>query len=123
MTISAAEESQAEKAPSPSVYSQAAGSSVSNTSVSKAPPEPSVDFELDIKVGIDSGKCILHPKEPRTEEGADSKRYGLLSLLLIVVNLAQKGMLNIFGIFAYPVHHITVERLESCDEFFEQKPF
>ena len=33
--------------------------------------EPSVDFELDVKVDIDSGRCVLHPKEPK-EEGTSS---------------------------------------------------
>ena len=25
--------------------------------------EPNVDFELDIKVAVSSGQCVLHPKE------------------------------------------------------------
>ena len=30
-------------------------------------PEPSIDFELDIKVKIDSGQCVLHPnKDPNS---------------------------------------------------------
>lgn len=36
--------------------------------------EPSVDFELDIKVDIDSGQCVLHPKEPKADE-AELRRY------------------------------------------------
>ena len=36
--------------------------------------EPSVDFELDVKVMIDSGSCVLHPKEPKAESEMDIKR-------------------------------------------------
>ena len=28
--------------------------------------EPNVDFELDIKVAVSSGQCVLHPKESKT---------------------------------------------------------
>ncbi|ESO89448.1 hypothetical protein LOTGIDRAFT_234295 [Lottia gigantea] len=34
----------------------------------KTATEPSIDFELDIKVFIDSGKCVLYPKEAKEEE-------------------------------------------------------
>ena len=30
--------------------------------------EQNVDFELDVKVFIDSGKCVLYPKEAKEEE-------------------------------------------------------
>ncbi|XP_076446239.1 bridge-like lipid transfer protein family member 1 isoform X6 [Babylonia areolata] len=30
--------------------------------------EPNIDFELDVKVFIDNGKCILYPKEAKEEE-------------------------------------------------------
>ncbi|KAJ0182155.1 hypothetical protein K1T71_002877 [Dendrolimus kikuchii] len=30
--------------------------------------EPNIDFELDVKVHINSGKCVLHTKEPGKEE-------------------------------------------------------
>ena len=36
-------------------------------------PEPAVDFELDIKVKVDSGECVLHPKEK--EGDAEYKKY------------------------------------------------
>lgn len=39
--------------------------------------EPSVDFELDIKVDIDSGQCVLHPKDKDLKDEAESKRYML----------------------------------------------
>lgn len=49
--------------------------SASNPSIgsggSKSIIEPNVDFELDIKVFIDSGKCVLHPKD----KDEDNKRY------------------------------------------------
>lgn len=70
----AVEDTRLEKTSSPSVFSQAGSGSGSGsgvgTSVSKAQHEPSVDFELDIKVDIDSGKCVLHPKDqkPDTED-------------------------------------------------------
>ncbi|XP_052791422.1 bridge-like lipid transfer protein family member 1 isoform X3 [Mya arenaria] len=42
---------------------------------SKSVLEPNVDFELDIKVMIDSGKCMLHPKDSaKEEEGKRNKR-------------------------------------------------
>ncbi|XP_064482137.1 bridge-like lipid transfer protein family member 1 [Ornithodoros turicata] len=31
-------------------------------------PEPSIDFELDIKVFFNSGKCVLHTRDPTKEE-------------------------------------------------------
>lgn len=30
--------------------------------------EPNIDFELDVKVDINSGKCVLHTKEPSKED-------------------------------------------------------
>jgi len=71
VAISQLEGSRLEKTPSPSVFSHGGSTSGSgagvSTSVSKAHQEPSVDFELDIKVDIDSGKCVLHPKDPKPE--------------------------------------------------------
>lgn len=32
--------------------------------------EPNVDFELDVKVHINSGKCVLHTKEPSRDDEA-----------------------------------------------------
>ena len=46
-----------QKVPSPS---QGSGGS-------QKTPEPSVDFELDVKVEVESGMCVLHPKELRVE--------------------------------------------------------
>lgn len=40
---------------------------------SKTTMEPNIDFELDIKVFIDSGKCVLHPKDSKEDE---LKRWG-----------------------------------------------
>lgn len=46
--------------------------SVSNPSIgsggSKSVIEPNIDFELDVKVFIDSGKCELHPKETKDDD-------------------------------------------------------
>ncbi|KAH9636968.1 hypothetical protein HF086_008229 [Spodoptera exigua] len=36
--------------------------------------EPNIDFELDVKVYINSGKCVLHTKEPSKED--DSIKIG-----------------------------------------------
>lgn len=30
--------------------------------------EPNIDFELDVKVHINSGKCVLHTKEPARDD-------------------------------------------------------
>jgi len=46
---------------------------------SQKTPEPNVDFELDIKVEVDSGMCVLHPKESRQEGEADKLRCVLMS--------------------------------------------
>jgi len=35
---------------------------------SKSSTEPNIDFELDVKVFIDSGKCVLHPKDSKEDE-------------------------------------------------------
>lgn len=42
----------------------------SNTSQSTAqkPQEPNIDLELDVKVFINSGKCVLHTKDNMKEE-------------------------------------------------------
>lgn len=46
--------------------------------MSKAQKEPSVDFELDVKVDIESGKCTLHPKEPKIEIDSEPRRSGVV---------------------------------------------
>ncbi|KAL3880212.1 hypothetical protein ACJMK2_032469 [Sinanodonta woodiana] len=52
--------------------------SLSNPSIgsggSKTVVEPSIDLELDVKVFIDSGKCVLHPKENKEDEAKRMKR-------------------------------------------------
>ena len=35
--------------------------------------EPSIDFELDIKVKVNSGQFLLHAKETKTEGDLESK--------------------------------------------------
>lgn len=44
---------------SSSTFSNASG-------VSQKPQEPNVDLELDVKVFINSGKCVLHTKDIQT---------------------------------------------------------
>lgn len=47
---------------------------VSSTGAS-APVESRVDFELDVRVAIESGKCMLHPKlDPKQESDAETRR-------------------------------------------------
>jgi len=75
IAVSQVEGSQSEKTPSPSVFSGTGTGVVS--SVSKAQQEPSVDFELDVKVDIDSGKCVLHPKDPKPEAEDTTRRWTL----------------------------------------------
>ncbi|PNF17353.1 hypothetical protein B7P43_G02988, partial [Cryptotermes secundus] len=43
-------------------------SPVSGTAVFQKPQEPNIDFELDVKVFINSGKCVLHTKDPAKED-------------------------------------------------------
>lgn len=39
-------------------------------------PERNIDFELDIRVEIDSGKCVLHPTTQQVEhEDVSLRRY------------------------------------------------
>lgn len=38
----------------------ATGSGLSQSTVSQKPQEPNIDLELDVKVLINSGKCVLH---------------------------------------------------------------
>ena len=58
---------QGQKVPSPSLGST--GSQNLNVNL-----DPSVDFELDIKVDVDRGKCVLHPKDLRQESDVDQRR-------------------------------------------------
>ena len=53
-----------------------------SSSRSTAPPEPNIDFELDVKVFIDSGKCVLHPKDTKEEDAA--KKSGAISKSYII---------------------------------------
>ena len=40
------------------------------------PTERNIDFELDVRVEIDSGKCVLHPTPPQAEhEDVALRRY------------------------------------------------
>jgi len=73
IAVSQLEESRSEKTPSTSVFSRGGGTGVSSNVIS-AQQEPSVDFELDIKVDIDSGKCVLHPKDPKPETEDTARR-------------------------------------------------
>ena len=64
------------------VTSTSGGSQSSSNAPQQLPPaavqyEQSVDFELDVKVDIDSGVCVLHPKEAKdeTNTNADNKAY------------------------------------------------
>jgi hypothetical protein len=43
-------------------------SPASYTAVFQKPQEPNIDFELDVKVFINSGKCVLHTKDPAKED-------------------------------------------------------
>jgi len=65
--------------PSPGATMAPSISSVS----AKLPMEPNVDFELDVKVGIDSGKCVLHPKEPKPDGDPESRRFVTFYFLII----------------------------------------
>jgi len=74
LSLNEVEESRSEKVPSPSVFSHGGSGTGTSSNVSKTQQEPSVDFELDIKVDIDSGKCVLHPKEPKPDAEDTTKR-------------------------------------------------
>ncbi|KAJ8982559.1 hypothetical protein NQ317_005030 [Molorchus minor] len=47
---------------------QTTNSSVSQSTISQKPQEPNIDLELDVKVFINSGKCVLHTKDSVREE-------------------------------------------------------
>jgi len=38
------------------------------SSATQKPQEPNIDFELDVKVFINSGKCVLHTKDSVKED-------------------------------------------------------
>ena len=42
----------------------------------KQPPEPNIDFELDIKIEVDSGQWVLHPKNEPDDDGNVKRRRG-----------------------------------------------
>lgn len=47
-----------------------------NRSFSGPATERNIDFELDVRVEIDSGKCVLHPTTQQAEHDDNSfKRY------------------------------------------------
>ncbi|XP_022257396.1 uncharacterized protein KIAA1109-like, partial [Limulus polyphemus] len=51
------------------------GATSSGVSSFKQPPvEPNIDFELDIQVFFNSGKCVLHTKDPSKEDEAVLRR-------------------------------------------------
>lgn len=45
-----------------------------SSSRSTTAPEPNIDFELDVKVFIDSGKCVLHPKDTKEEDATKKQQ-------------------------------------------------
>nr|XP_049708317.1 transmembrane protein KIAA1109 [Helicoverpa armigera] len=53
---------------------QSEGPSSENKTSKAKTAEPNIDFELDVKVYINSGKCVLHTKEPSKED--DSIKIG-----------------------------------------------
>ena len=57
--------------PSPGVSSQ---SGISKTGQSAQTVDINVDFELDVMVNIDSGQCVLHPKESKAEQDAEGRK-------------------------------------------------
>ncbi|XP_071088521.1 bridge-like lipid transfer protein family member 1 [Haliotis cracherodii] len=68
--------------------------------------EPNIDFELDVKVFIDSGKCVLYPKEARDEE----------------VKRQQKRERNLSGEqTASPVMRRKLKRQESSSTLLQAK--
>lgn len=44
------------------------GPNISQSATSQKPQEPNIDLELDVKVLINSGKCVLHTKDYVKEE-------------------------------------------------------
>ncbi|KAK9502019.1 hypothetical protein O3M35_012630 [Rhynocoris fuscipes] len=50
------------------VESSTTGSSPSTATVQQKPTEPNIDFELDVKVLINRGKCVLHTKDQARED-------------------------------------------------------
>lgn len=43
-------------------------STMSPSVAMQKPVEPNIDFELDVKVLINSGKCVLHTKDPNRDD-------------------------------------------------------
>lgn len=82
--------------------------STSNPSIgsggSKSVIEPNVDFELDVKVFIDSGKCVLHPKDE------ENRRYYMLHTKQFMH--VDEMIWNIFLIKAYCIVSLLLNNLE-----------
>lgn len=50
------------------IESSTTGSSPSTAPAQQKPTEPNIDFELDVKVLINRGKCVLHTKDQAKED-------------------------------------------------------
>lgn len=53
------------------------GSSITS---SKKNQDPNIDFELDVKVLIKSGKCVLHTKDSMKDE--EAKMYYFITFVI-----------------------------------------
>lgn len=50
------------------IHGGAARPNPSQSTLAQKPQEPNIDLELDVKVFINSGKCVLHTKDTLREE-------------------------------------------------------
>ena len=48
--------------------------------------EPNIDFELDIKLDVDCGKCALHPKDTEAEV---KRSVGKPCFLMIIIKTTE----------------------------------
>ena len=63
------------------LFSERWPSTPSGRSFLSPPIERNIDFELDVRVEIDSGKCVLHPTPSQPEhEEVSFKRYAPVCL-------------------------------------------
>lgn len=59
------------------LFSERWPSTPTNRSLMSSVTERNIDFELDVRVEIDSGKCVLHPTTQQPEnEDVSFRRYG-----------------------------------------------
>lgn len=76
------------------LFSERWPSTPANRSFSGPTTERNIDFELDVRVEIDSGKCVLHPTTQQAEhEDVSIRRYADNFRISFKVRLTFPGVI------------------------------